>query len=285
MLSLSSYRYGFNGMEKDDNIKGEGNSYTTEFRQYDPRVGRWLSVDPMERNFPSESPYNFSYNSPLIFTDQGGDSPISVLAKWIAKKGAKIALEKYSKRRIERRLKRYMTEDMRGQLVKDLDNVLSTLDQSWWETAIEFIPVAGDIYGAGTFGVKIAKAWDKLQKIENRYVDKVYKSLPEKQKKKFKSAMRNAGVRDARKDQRNGVRNGDKYTGDGSVDGHHKKSVKENPDKMSDPSNIHMLKKDKHRRLHKGEFEIPEKPVTNEEIQKIEEVTIKFEKTHKWEKK
>ena len=29
---VGSYRYGFNGMEKDDNIKGEGNSYTTEFR-------------------------------------------------------------------------------------------------------------------------------------------------------------------------------------------------------------------------------------------------------------
>jgi len=41
------YRYGFNGMEKDDEVKGSGNSYTTEFRQYDPRLGRWMSLDPL----------------------------------------------------------------------------------------------------------------------------------------------------------------------------------------------------------------------------------------------
>src|SRR5690554_7020950 len=40
-----AYRYGFNGMEKDDQIKGKENSYTTEIRQYDPRLGRWLSID------------------------------------------------------------------------------------------------------------------------------------------------------------------------------------------------------------------------------------------------
>jgi len=33
------YRYAFNGMEKDDEVKGSGNSYTTEFRQYDSRLG------------------------------------------------------------------------------------------------------------------------------------------------------------------------------------------------------------------------------------------------------
>jgi hypothetical protein len=36
------YRYGFQNQEKDDEVKGAGNSYTTEFSQYDPRVGRWL---------------------------------------------------------------------------------------------------------------------------------------------------------------------------------------------------------------------------------------------------
>jgi len=30
--------------EKDDRVKGEGNSYTTFFRQLDPRLGRWLSI-------------------------------------------------------------------------------------------------------------------------------------------------------------------------------------------------------------------------------------------------
>src|SRR5690554_7691971 len=69
---VGSYRYGFNGMEKDDNIKGEGNSYTTEFRQYDPRVGRWLSIDPKAN--AKESPYVSMSNNPIWFNDPLGDT-------------------------------------------------------------------------------------------------------------------------------------------------------------------------------------------------------------------
>src|SRR5690606_13452730 len=47
--NAGDYRYGFNGYEADDEIKGERNSYTTQFRQYDPRLFRWLSPDPMEK--------------------------------------------------------------------------------------------------------------------------------------------------------------------------------------------------------------------------------------------
>jgi len=37
---VGGYRYGFNGQEKSDEIKGEGNSYTALFWEYDPRIGR-----------------------------------------------------------------------------------------------------------------------------------------------------------------------------------------------------------------------------------------------------
>ena len=40
------YRYGFNGMEKDDEIEGEGNSYDFGARTYDPRIGRFKRIDP-----------------------------------------------------------------------------------------------------------------------------------------------------------------------------------------------------------------------------------------------
>jgi RHS repeat-associated protein len=69
--SSSAYRYGFNGMEKDDELKGEGNSYTTEFRQYDPRIGRWFSTDPVYKEFIS--PYNAFSNIPTIMVDPRGD--------------------------------------------------------------------------------------------------------------------------------------------------------------------------------------------------------------------
>ncbi|WP_346881656.1 RHS repeat-associated core domain-containing protein [uncultured Algibacter sp.] len=71
--SSSYYRYGFNGMEKDDEVKGEGNSYTTYFRAYDPRIGRWLTRDPVKTAW--ESPYAFSRNNPIIFNDPLGDCP------------------------------------------------------------------------------------------------------------------------------------------------------------------------------------------------------------------
>ena len=73
--SAGIYRYGFNGMEKDDNVKGSGNSYTTTWRQYDPRLGRWLSLDPAMAKYPSWSPYAFSFNNPIRIADPNGDEP------------------------------------------------------------------------------------------------------------------------------------------------------------------------------------------------------------------
>jgi hypothetical protein len=33
------YRYGFNGQERTDELKGAGNHYTAPFWEYDPRLG------------------------------------------------------------------------------------------------------------------------------------------------------------------------------------------------------------------------------------------------------
>jgi RHS repeat-associated protein len=60
--SLEDYRYGFQGQEKDDEIKGEGNSLNYTFRMHDPRVGRFFAVDPLEKKYPHNSPYAFSEN-------------------------------------------------------------------------------------------------------------------------------------------------------------------------------------------------------------------------------
>jgi RHS repeat-associated protein len=66
------YRYGFNGMEKDDEVKGSGNSYDFGARMYDSRLGRWLAIDPMSSKYPHLSPYSFVANSPLIAKDPDG---------------------------------------------------------------------------------------------------------------------------------------------------------------------------------------------------------------------
>ena len=55
-----NYRYGFQGQEKDDEVKGEGNSLNYKFRMHDPRVGRFFAVDPLAPDYPHNSPYAFS---------------------------------------------------------------------------------------------------------------------------------------------------------------------------------------------------------------------------------
>jgi len=59
------YSYGFQGSEKDDEVKGQGNSYTTQFRQLDPRIGRWLSIDPKSKEMQWQSPYCSMDNNPI----------------------------------------------------------------------------------------------------------------------------------------------------------------------------------------------------------------------------
>jgi len=60
--SSAAYRYGFQGQEKDDELKGEGNSINYKYRMHDPRVGRFFAVDPLAKEYPWNSSYAFSEN-------------------------------------------------------------------------------------------------------------------------------------------------------------------------------------------------------------------------------
>jgi RHS repeat-associated protein len=71
-FSSPSYRYGFNGKEKDDEAKGSGAQYDYGFRIYDPRAGRFLSVDPLFRSYPWYTPYQFAGNKPVWAIDLDG---------------------------------------------------------------------------------------------------------------------------------------------------------------------------------------------------------------------
>jgi RHS repeat-associated protein len=66
----NGYRYGFNGQEKDNEIKGEGNSYTAEYWEYDPRLGRRWNVDPIVKE--NESPYLCFSGNPVALLDVNG---------------------------------------------------------------------------------------------------------------------------------------------------------------------------------------------------------------------
>lgn len=66
------YRYGFQGQEMDDEIKGEGNSVNYKYHMHDPRIGRFFAVDPLASEYPHNSPYAFSENSTIAFVELEG---------------------------------------------------------------------------------------------------------------------------------------------------------------------------------------------------------------------
>ncbi len=47
-----------------------------EYRQFDPVLGRMNQVDPLADNFPSHTPYNYSFNAPTVMNDPLGDAPL-----------------------------------------------------------------------------------------------------------------------------------------------------------------------------------------------------------------
>jgi RHS repeat-associated protein len=74
IYNSSSYRFGFGGHERDDEVAGSGNHYTTYFRPYDSRLGRWWSIDPKASSFAWSSPFVGFNNNPILFVDPMGDS-------------------------------------------------------------------------------------------------------------------------------------------------------------------------------------------------------------------
>src|SRR5205085_11940688 len=68
----SGYRYGFNGKENDNDVKGEGNEQDYGMRIYDPRLGKFLSVDPISKSYPELTPYQFASNRPIDGIDLDG---------------------------------------------------------------------------------------------------------------------------------------------------------------------------------------------------------------------
>jgi hypothetical protein len=58
-------------MEKDDEVSGNGNSYTATYWQYDSRLGRRWNVDPVNKAYLSS--YCSFGNNPIVFVDPNGD--------------------------------------------------------------------------------------------------------------------------------------------------------------------------------------------------------------------
>ena len=67
------YKYKFNGQEWQDELAL--NVTAMDFRQYDPTLGRFNSMDVLSELFQNTSPYSFGFNNPLYFIDPTGLCP------------------------------------------------------------------------------------------------------------------------------------------------------------------------------------------------------------------
>jgi RHS repeat-associated protein len=67
----TNYRYGFNGKEKDRDINSL-TAYDYGFRIYNPGIGKFLSVDPLAKQYTEWTPFQFAENSPIKFIDLDG---------------------------------------------------------------------------------------------------------------------------------------------------------------------------------------------------------------------
>jgi len=68
----STYRYGFNGKEKDQSGEFGMTSYDYGFRIYNPAIAKFLSVDPLASQYAELTPYQFASNTPIWAKDIDG---------------------------------------------------------------------------------------------------------------------------------------------------------------------------------------------------------------------
>ena len=68
----TTYIYGFNGKENDNEVIGDGNWQEYGARMYNPRLGRFPSIDPLTKSYPELTPYQFASNTPIWAIDLDG---------------------------------------------------------------------------------------------------------------------------------------------------------------------------------------------------------------------
>jgi RHS repeat-associated protein len=79
-----TYLFSFNGKEKDNETYGEGNEYDYGFRIFNPRLGRFLSIDPLTNIYPELTPFQYASNTPIWAIDIDGLEAYPISRDWNA---------------------------------------------------------------------------------------------------------------------------------------------------------------------------------------------------------
>jgi RHS repeat-associated protein len=81
-------------MEMDNEVSGTGNQYDYGFRIYNPRIAKFLSIDPLTKSYPMLTPYQFASNTPIWAIDLDGLEALTVSTVFTASFGGSAFIEK-----------------------------------------------------------------------------------------------------------------------------------------------------------------------------------------------
>jgi hypothetical protein len=88
----SGFRFGFNGFEKDTEVKGTDNQFSFSDFGYDSRNGMRWSIDKHTFKYSSNSPYSAFNSNPIIYSDPDGKDAIVTIRNNIISVSTKIVL-------------------------------------------------------------------------------------------------------------------------------------------------------------------------------------------------
>ncbi|NRR91374.1 RHS repeat-associated core domain-containing protein [Winogradskyella undariae] len=94
VINGTEHPYGFNGKEEQNELGLEWLDFGA--RNYDASLGRWFSIDALAEFYSLVSPYNYSINNPVKYTDPDGMAPQDVIIEGSAE-NKKAFLEKINK--------------------------------------------------------------------------------------------------------------------------------------------------------------------------------------------
>jgi RHS repeat-associated protein len=150
-----TYKFGFNGKMNDDDVKGLGNQQDYGMRISDPRIGRFLSVDPITRQYPQLTPYQFASNSPIAGIDQDGLEFIG--AGWLIDKASE-GLSKLGMPRAAGFVSSYGHSLLLDPAYSSVEHIQKIKDKKFVEAAKDYDPTGltrlPDIYKTGEKAVK-----------------------------------------------------------------------------------------------------------------------------------
>jgi len=122
-FNAGDYRFGFNGKEADRNGEwGNLNHYDYGFRIYNPGIAKFLSVDPLRREYAELTPYQFASNTPIAAIDLDGLEMLLIgNRKFMAQQEALIkglAMTKFGRKQLNQ-----LANSGRILVVKDSDDI------------------------------------------------------------------------------------------------------------------------------------------------------------------